>query len=1116
MHAPIRPPATRRRSTAWPPSSLASHGGKLIAVALCAAFMLISINLELFEHSVGFVQSHEEWELDEILGGLFLAGLTAIGLLFRRTRELRREIELRELAERKATEQNELLLLAQRAAGAGAWSIDPATWHTKLSPAAKEMLGIPAGHHGELSYRGWAKFLHSSDILKLADGIRHAMDQGSAISEEYRVKRTDGSLRWLQSIGQVVENGPGGKRLIGLTLDVTDRMTAIDALRESEERLRLALEAASDGAWDWDIAGGAVSLAARISETMGYGSEVFEGRGTDFTHVIHSDDRERLRKAVTDHLKGLTERCNCEIRFRTHNGGWRWIHVRGRVVARDEKSGRAIRMLGVTTDVTERKRAEEKALEEANLLALAKDGAGAGAWSLDLATRLTTVSPRGIDMLGLPEAHDGKIGLRDWRGIIHPEDIEGVTAVIKAAIENSSSYAAEYRVQVANGSFRWIHSLGRVLLDGSGQPNRLIGLMLDVTDRKAAADALRDSEERLRLALEAAGDGAWDWNVAEGMISLSDRLVQNLGYGNNRFEGHVSSFTRLVHRDDMERVRKAFTDHLAGRSDSYHCEYRVRTSDKKWRWNLDRGRVVARDPETGRATRMVGTSSDITAFKAAEQRALDQANLLAVAQSGAGAGAWSHDLETSVTTASPQAVELLGLPTGHSGQIEFSLWNEMVHPDDVKATGAALKRAIEERCDYSAEYRVKLPDGNYRWLQSLGRFVEDAATGETRLIGLKLDVTDRKSAADALRQSEERLRLALEAAGDGAWDWNLATGEVSRSRRLIDRLGYCAEEFGGDVQFLTSLIHPDDLAEVRQAQKDYLAGRTDSYQAEYRLRAADGKWHWILDRGRAVEWESDTGNVTRIVGTGSDVTARKEGEVELQRVQGELIHLSRLSAMGAMASTLAHELNQPLTAIANYARGIRHCTNLEGQDLLAEAVQGVEEGSQRAGDIVRRLREYVTRGELERRVVSLSQIVKEACGLALVDAGSMGVEHRIELDPKADKVLADKVQVQQVLLNLVRNAVEAMVEHGGERRLLVSSHRSGRKKQIEISVADSGPGIAEEIRDELFTPFVSTKTEGMGVGLSICRTIIEAHDGRIWAEPAPGGGNVMRFTLPLA
>jgi two-component system sensor kinase FixL len=224
--------------------------------------------------------------------------------------------------------------------------------------------------------------------------------------------------------------------------------------------------------------------------------------------------------------------------------------------------------------------------------------------------------------------------------------------------------------------------------------------------------------------------------------------------------------------------------------------------------------------------------------------------------------------------------------------------------------------------------------------------------------------------------------------------------------------------------------------------------------------------------------------------------------------------MSRLTAMGEMASTLAHELNQPLSAIANYMKGSRRLLDSATDDRsqkIRDAIDKAGAQALRAGDIIRRLRDFVARGEGERRVENISKLVEEASALALVGAKELGVRVRFQFDPDADLVLADRVQIQQVLLNLMRNAVEAM-EHAERRELVLATGALG-DGTVEVSVADTGHGMAPEVTEQLFRPFVTTKRNGMGVGLSISRSIIDAHGGRIWAEPNPGGGTVFRFTL---
>jgi two-component system sensor kinase FixL len=249
-----------------------------------------------------------------------------------------------------------------------------------------------------------------------------------------------------------------------------------------------------------------------------------------------------------------------------------------------------------------------------------------------------------------------------------------------------------------------------------------------------------------------------------------------------------------------------------------------------------------------------------------------------------------------------------------------------------------------------------------------------------------------------------------------------------------------------------------------------------------------------------------------------DITQRQQVQLTLQDLQSELAHVGRVSEMGTLASSLAHELNQPLTAIASYSEGLADLLaadlDAEKVELARETLKEVASEAVRAGEIVRRMRDFMSHGQTEHKVENLPQLVTEANALALVGSREHGIDVQVRLDPNASEVFVDRVQIQQVLLNLIRNAIEAMMD-SPVRSLNVSSS-AGPGGLVTVGVEDTGSGISETVAPQLFQPFVTSKQNGMGIGLSICRTIVEAHGGRIWSEPARDQGTIFRFTLPSA
>jgi len=489
----------------------------------------------------------------------------------------------------------------------------------------------------------------------------------------------------------------------------------------------------------------------------------------------------------------------------------------------------------------------------------------------------------------------------------------------------------------------------------------------------------------------------------------------------------------------------------------------------------------------------------------------------------------AEELNLLIDGAEGHAIYMLD-PTGHitiwnSGAERLKGWTEaevlgqhmsLFYPPEAIDAGkpeADLIRATTEGRFEQEDWRLRKDGSEFLAAVSITalRDPDGRLRGFAKIIS---DITERRAAEDLLRSRESHLRSILSSVPDAMVVIDAAGIMLSFSTAAQALFGYTEDAVVGRN---VSMLMPSPDRE-----------RHDAYIRRY-LETGEKR---IIGKGRVVFAEradgttfpmelaigEAAGGVQRIfTGFIRDLTERRQTEARLESIQSELIHVSRLSAMGTMASTLAHELNQPITAIANYAEAVRdQLADLDPADLpmMREALDDTASEALRAGQIVRRLRDFVARGDVEKTIEPLPALINEASVLGLIGAREKGIEPHFDLDPYASPVLVDRVQIQQVVINLIRNACEAM-SHSPERRLVVSS-AADRPGFVRVTVSDTGPGVSPEMVDQLFTAFVSTKEEGMGLGLSICQTIVEANGGRIWMEPGEGGGSNFHFTLVRA
>jgi two-component system sensor kinase FixL len=364
-----------------------------------------------------------------------------------------------------------------------------------------------------------------------------------------------------------------------------------------------------------------------------------------------------------------------------------------------------------------------------------------------------------------------------------------------------------------------------------------------------------------------------------------------------------------------------------------------------------------------------------------------------------------------------------------------------------------------------------------------------------------------------LRESEERMRLAVDSANFGIWIRDLAGNEIWATDKWRALFGFSKTErleFDGILQ----RIHPQDRDSVRLVMKKATDG-DGVYEVEYRVVVPSGQMRWIGSRGRA-EFDG-TGQSILVRGVSQDITERKKAEQDAQILREELAHVDRVSSLGQLASALAHELNQPLGAILRNAEAAELFMQSPSPDLdeVRAILADIRKDDQRAGRVIDRMRGLLKRQNLDSQPVAVDELVIDVVSLVRANAMERHLTLEVAVADDLPPVLGDRVHLQQVLLNLIVNAMDALDEaKGGERRVSVTATLDG-PRGVEIAVSDSGQGVPEEKLAHIFDSFFSTKPKGMGMGLPISRTIIEAHKGRLWAENRKDGGACFRFTLPI-
>lgn len=611
-----------------------------------------------------------------------------------------------------------------------------------------------------------------------------------------------------------------------------------------------------------------------------------------------------------------------------------------------------------------------------------------------------------------------------------------------------------------------------------------------MTGQEQVSAAAIDGDDGLLLALEGGRIGTWRYAAADRSFQFSVRAQRLIGSSSSR--ASLPEFLFLVHPDHRREIESA----ILRIDPDWSCDLDFRTGQGHW------FRIRGAAQQGGTEAR--GILIDIVRRKEHEESVSRLAAIVASSDDGI----IGESLDGIVTDWNRGAEQIFGYQAGEILGRSIAI----LLPEDRAEETEQILGLIRagERVEHF-ETRRKRKDGTIIDVSVTVSPVWDAAGQLVGASKVARDISAAKLSERALAEREAHLQSVLDTVPDAMVVID-TKGIMQSFSATAERLfGYsAAEAVGQNVKILMPTPY-------REGHDGYLHHYMSTGERRIigigRIVVGQRKDGSTFPMELSVG-EMQVGERRFFTGFARDLTERQEAQQRLQELQSELIHMSRLTALGEMASTLAHELNQPLTAAASYLHGARRLLDQDppqGLPMVRDAVDRAAQQALRAGQIIRRLREFVARGEAEPKIENLAKLIEDASALALVGAKETGARVRFQFDPSVQLVLADKVQIQQVLLNVIRNAIEAMQECV-QRDLTIATQRSDSETAL-IMVEDTGPGIAAEIRDQLFQPFVTTKRHGMGVGLSISRTIVESHGGRIWVEPNPRGGTIFKLTL---
>ncbi|MGB7924627.1 MAG: PAS domain-containing protein [Pyrinomonadaceae bacterium] len=1007
-----------------------------------------------------------------------------------------------------------------------------------VNQAVMDYTGLSLEDVKQEDYRD--RVIHPEDFKRVRAPRAAGLRRGAPFSTEQRVLGNDGQYRWflvrykplLDEQGRIV-------RWYVAAFDIEDRKRAEEALRSVERNLNQIVNTIPALAWSARPNGSADFFNKYYLDFVGLSAEQASGWG--WTAAVHPDDMNNLAETWAS-IIASEESGEAEARMRGHDGEYRWFLFRASPL-RDENAN-IVKWYGINTDIDDLKKAEAAQQSSERNLREITDAIPTIIHVLRPDGSVLYVNQPVIDYTGLTMADVLK---EDYRArVFHPEDLERIREERLDSLTRPVLFENEQRALGKDGKYRWFLARYNPLLNEQGRIDRWYVASFDIEDRKRA-EALLAGEKRL---LEMVAGG----NTLTSILDALCRLVEETA------SGYICGILLLDTSGTSVELARApslppsYNEAILRwpvNPDSGPCARAVFlkeqvivadvASDLQWDaygwrplalsyglracWStpilssenavLGTFALYSREPggPTPQLQDVIGQMTHLAAVAIERQRAVeqlkDEQELLDLAQKSARAMAFDWHIQKDINVWSPEQEALYGLKPG-SFDGTYQSWKKLIYAPDWPVLLRAIEHIHETR-EVAVEFRVMWPDGSLHWLATNGQMFFDDRGKPFRMVGFTSDVTPRKLAEEDLRRSEAFLAEAQHLSLIGSFSWRVGADEITWSEQLYRIYEL---EVGAPVtlELIRTRVHPEDLT-LYEKMVEQARNGGDDFEWQYRLMMPDRTIKYLHAVAHATR---DQDGELEYIAAVQDVTERQLSEEALGKLRSELAHVSRVATLGALTASIAHEVNQPLSGIITNASTCQRMLNADPPNIegARETTRRTIRDGNRASEVITRLRVLFGKKDSATELVDLNEATREVITLSSSELQGSRIILRTELSDGLPPVTGDRVQLQQVILNLVRNASDAMSAVGDRpRELLIRTERDDADR-VRLSVQDVGVGFEPQAADRLFQAFYTTKDDGMGIGLSVSRSIIESHHGQLWATSNDGPGATFSFSIP--